>query len=85
MKDIFTVTLFFGRYLTTVSFTKQEDAIAYAADEIVRKFPDEDKAQVKEKMEYQLFWKPKEDLNGDDDFVSVDPAKLCNSYESDKS
>ena len=54
MKDIFTVTLFFGRYLTTVSFTKQEDAIAYAVDEIVRKFPDEDKAKVKTKIECQL-------------------------------
>lgn len=79
MKDIFTVTLFFGRFLTTVSFTKQEDAIAYATDEIVRKFPNEDKAKVKVKLECQLFWKPG-DPNGDDDFVSVDAAKLCDFY-----
>lgn len=79
MKDIFTVTLFFGRFLSTVSFTKQEDAIAYATDEIVRKFPDEDKAKVKVKLECQLFWKPG-DPNGDDDFVSVDSAKLCDFY-----
>ena len=79
MKDIFTVTLFFGRYLTTVSFTKQEDAIAYATDEIVRKFPNEDKAKVKVKLECQLFWKPG-DPHGDDDFVSVDAAKLCDFY-----
>ena len=79
MKDIFTVTLFFGRYLTTVSFTKQEDAIAYATDEIVRKFPNEDKAKVKVKLECQLFWKPG-DSNVDDDFVSVDSAKLCDFY-----
>lgn len=79
MKDIFTVTLFFGRYLTTVSFTKQEDAIAYAVDEIVRKFPDEDKAKVKTKIECQMFWKPNHPT-GDDDFVSVDAAKLCDFY-----
>ena len=79
MKDIFTVTLFFGRFLTTVSFTKQEDAIAYATDEIVRKFPNEDKAKVKVKLECQLFWKPG-DPHGDDDFVSVDAAKLCDFY-----
>ena len=79
MKDIFTVTLFFGRFLSTVSFTKQEDAIAYAVDEIVRKFPDEDKAKVKVKLECQLFWKPN-DPNVDDDFVSVDSAKLCDFY-----
>lgn len=79
MKDIFTVTLFFGRFLSTVSFTKQEDAIAYATDEIVRKFPNEDKAKVKVKLECQLFWKPG-DSNVNDDFVSVDPAKLCDFY-----
>ena len=66
MKDIFTVTLFFGRYLTTVSFTKQDDAIAYAVDEIVRKFPDEVKEKVKVKLECQLFWKPA-NPNVDDD------------------
>lgn len=79
MKDIFTVTMFFGRFLSTVSFTKQEDAIAYATDEIVRKFPNEDKAKVKVKLECQLFWKPG-DSNVDDDFVSVDSAKLCDFY-----
>lgn len=79
MKDIFTVTLFFGRFLSTVSFTKQEDAIAYAVDEIVRKFPNEDRAKVKVKLECQLFWKPG-DSNVDDDFVSVDSAKLCDFY-----
>ena len=78
MKDIFTVTLFFGRYLTTVSFTKQEDAIAYATDEIVRKFPDEDKEKVKMKLDCQLFWQPNDPV--DDDFVSVDAAKLCDFY-----
>ena len=79
MKDIFTVTLFFGLFLSTVSFTKQEDAIAYAVDEIVRKFPDEDKAKVKVKLECQLFWKPG-NPNVNDDFVSVDSAKLCDFY-----
>ena len=80
MKDIFTVTLFFGRFLATVSFTKQEDAIAYAVDEIVRKFPDEDKEKVKVKLNCQLFWQPKNNPNGNDDFVSVDAAKLCDHY-----
>ena len=79
MKDIWTVTISYGRDLSTVSFLNFDDAVNYAVDEVMNKEIDGiSEEEVRMAFEEDNYFQPWGD---EDDFISIDPTKLCTSYK----
>ena len=73
------MTISFGRDLSTVSFLNFDDAVNYAVDEVVNAslggFSEE---EVRMAFEEDNYFQPWDD---EDNFISIDEAKLCTSYK----
>ena len=79
MKDIFTVTLSFDGDVSSVSFLNFEDAVNYAIDEVLNingvPYDEDELRDIFNDDRYLQIWPDS------DDFISIDDAKLCDSYK----
>ena len=80
MKDIFTVTLSFDGDVSSVSFLNFEDAVNYAIDEVknIESLDHFSEDELRDIFTNDRYFQPWDDS---DDFISIDDAKLCDSYK----